>query len=114
MTTLDTLIYCLIDKDIISEEVKRKLISHFKSWVSFIGTKNFAMKNYLFQAYINYLDQKNELMRKNLLHYAINLTVIYGNEKLHQGNQKMEQLFNLNFDYFIQIESSKALKIKSI
>lgn len=53
-------------------------------------------------------------MRKNLLHYAINLTVIYGNEKLHQGNQKMEQLFNLNFDHFIQIESSKALKIKSI
>lgn len=42
MTTLDTLIYCLIDKDIISEEVKRKLISHFKSWVSFIGTKKFC------------------------------------------------------------------------
>lgn len=61
MTTLDTLIYCLIDKDIISEEVKRKLISHFKSWVSFIGTKNFAMKNYLFQAYINYLDQKKRV-----------------------------------------------------
>lgn len=105
LCSLDTLIYTIIDKNI-----KRELVERFSQMVNFVAFKTFSLKNYLYTAFLNYMDQDQEAMYKNLLHYAINLAVIYGGEQLHKGKEKFQSLFGFNFDEFIVNESKRVLK----
>lgn len=110
ISTLDTLINTIIPLTEVDFEIKRALINQFQQIVGFISIKPFMMKHYLYQAYMSYVEQNQEAMKKQLLHYATNLVVLYRHEQLQQGKQMVQSLFNLDFDVFLLNASKEAFK----
>lgn len=111
LCSLDNLIFSLLDKNIIEDELMRSLIEKFQMAVRFISHKSFYLKNYLYTAYLNYLDKNESEMRKNLLLFATNHAIVNGKDVYELGKKKMKSLFNLDFDEFLKKESNKAFNL---
>lgn len=107
---LNYIIYSVIGTDIIDEKLFRDLVKRMKDVLQFFGIKVFLITGALYTAYIHYLDGNEELKNKYLLKYITNLNIIAGGEAYIFSRDKVEQLFNIDFDSFVVEQSEKEIK----
>lgn len=112
LITADVLLYTLIDKDLINENIKRKLVEKFNIAISFFPNKLFFLKKHFYTAYINRLDNNIEQMNKNLFLSSISLAILLGGSQYTHAIGKIESIFNIDYLIFLKEQTLNELKTR--
>lgn len=105
---LDILLDKYLLSNILKDEVKMALINRLIQLLNHFPFKPLLMKKFFYQAYMSYINNKQDEYEGFLLHYALNLVTIYNNQQLQKGKDKVTRIFGINFDEFLSKASKKA------